>query len=83
MNGLYVSQLHVSLDGILEPETRAPSLSVTRRQLGVENLSGDILMRCPVHQRFFLIRRFSIHGSPVRSSMSLFVTLSTRSRLSS
>ena len=35
---LYVSQLQVSLDGILEPETRAPSLSLTRRQLGVENL---------------------------------------------
>ena len=35
------------LDGILEPETRAPSLSVTRRQLRLENLfgslSGDIL----------------------------------------
>ena len=26
------------LDGILEPETRAPSLSLTRRQLGVDNL---------------------------------------------
>ncbi|KAK2188748.1 hypothetical protein NP493_123g03020 [Ridgeia piscesae] len=33
-------------------------------------------MRCPVHQRLFLIRRSSIDGSPVRSSMSLFVTLS-------
>ena len=33
-------------------------------------------MRCPVHQRFFLIRRFSIDGCPVRSSISLFVTLS-------
>ncbi|KAK2154903.1 hypothetical protein NP493_2128g00017 [Ridgeia piscesae] len=33
-------------------------------------------MRCPVHQRFFLIIRYSIHGSPVRSSISLFVTLS-------
>ena len=36
---------------------------------------GVILMRCPVHRRFFLIRRSSIDGSPVRSSMSLFVTL--------
>ena len=33
-------------------------------------------MRCPVHRRFFLIRRSSIDGSPVRSSISLFVTLS-------
>jgi hypothetical protein len=33
-----VSQLQVSLDGILEPETRAPSLSVIRSQLRVENL---------------------------------------------
>ncbi|KAK2182869.1 hypothetical protein NP493_331g01024 [Ridgeia piscesae] len=33
-------------------------------------------MRCPVHRRFCLIRRSSIHGSPVRSSISLFVTLS-------
>ncbi|KAK2176778.1 hypothetical protein NP493_642g02050 [Ridgeia piscesae] len=33
-------------------------------------------MRCPVHRRFFLIRRSYIDGSPVRSSMSLFVTLS-------
>ncbi|KAK2185176.1 hypothetical protein NP493_244g03001 [Ridgeia piscesae] len=33
-------------------------------------------MRCPVHQRFFLIRRSSIDGSPVRLSISLFVTLS-------
>ena len=40
------------------------------------SLSGDILMRCPVHRRFFLIRRSSIDGSPVRSSISLFVTLS-------
>ena len=38
--------------------------------------SGDILMRCPVHRRFFLIRKSSIDGSPVRSSISLFVTLS-------
>jgi len=36
--GLYVSQLQVSLDGILAPERRAPSLSVTRRQLRIENL---------------------------------------------
>ena len=34
----YVSQLLVSLDGVLEPETMAPSLSVTRRQLRIENL---------------------------------------------
>ncbi|KAK2188303.1 hypothetical protein NP493_136g01000 [Ridgeia piscesae] len=33
-------------------------------------------MRCPVHRRFFLIRRSSIDGNPVRLSMSLFVTLS-------
>ena len=33
-------------------------------------------MRCPDHWRFFLIRRSSIDGSPVRSSMSMFVTLS-------
>ena len=39
-------------------------------------------MRCPVHRRFFLIRRSSIDGSPVRSSMSLFVSLCP-SRLSS
>ena len=32
-------------------------------------------MRCPVHRRFFLIRRSSIDGSSVRSSISLFVTL--------
>ncbi|KAK2186733.1 hypothetical protein NP493_190g00000 [Ridgeia piscesae] len=32
-------------------------------------------MRCPVHRRFFLIRS-SIDGSPVRSSISLFITLS-------
>ena len=39
-------------------------------------MSGDIFMRCPVYRRFFLIRRSSIDGSPVRSSMSLFVNLS-------
>ncbi|KAK2190646.1 hypothetical protein NP493_72g03012 [Ridgeia piscesae] len=33
-------------------------------------------MRCPVHRRFFLIRRSSIDGSTVRSSISLYVTLS-------
>ncbi|KAK2188306.1 hypothetical protein NP493_136g02000 [Ridgeia piscesae] len=33
-------------------------------------------MRCPVHLRFFLIRRFSIDGSPVHTSLPLFVTLS-------
>ncbi|KAK2174355.1 hypothetical protein NP493_809g01044 [Ridgeia piscesae] len=33
-------------------------------------------MRCPIHRRFFLIRRSSIDGSPVLSRMSLFVTLS-------
>ncbi|KAK2166572.1 hypothetical protein NP493_1314g00076 [Ridgeia piscesae] len=33
-------------------------------------------MRCPVHRRYFLIRSSSIDGSPVRSSISLFVTLS-------
>ncbi|KAK2192987.1 hypothetical protein NP493_19g12002 [Ridgeia piscesae] len=33
-------------------------------------------MRCPVHWRFFLIRRSAIDGSPVCSSISLFVTLS-------
>ncbi|KAK2156132.1 hypothetical protein NP493_2001g00013 [Ridgeia piscesae] len=32
-------------------------------------------MRCPVQRRFFLIRS-SIDGSPVRSSISLLVTLS-------
>ncbi|KAK2192211.1 hypothetical protein NP493_37g12000 [Ridgeia piscesae] len=33
-------------------------------------------MRCPVHRRFFLIRRSSIDSSHVRSSISLFITLS-------
>ena len=33
-------------------------------------------MRCQVHRRFFLIRRSSIDGSPVRSSITLFVNLS-------
>ncbi|KAK2187216.1 hypothetical protein NP493_175g03001 [Ridgeia piscesae] len=33
-------------------------------------------MRCSVHRRFFLIRRSSIDGSLVCSSISLFVTLS-------
>ncbi|KAK2168416.1 hypothetical protein NP493_1225g00036 [Ridgeia piscesae] len=33
-------------------------------------------MRCPVHPRFFLIRRSSIDSNPFRSSISLFVTLS-------
>ncbi|KAK2163540.1 hypothetical protein NP493_1457g00002 [Ridgeia piscesae] len=33
-------------------------------------------MRCPVHRGFFLIRRSSIDVSPVRSSISFFVTLS-------
>ncbi|KAK2188160.1 hypothetical protein NP493_142g00019 [Ridgeia piscesae] len=33
-------------------------------------------MRCPVHRRFFLIRISSIDGSPVRSNVSLLVTLS-------
>ncbi|KAK2179266.1 hypothetical protein NP493_502g02064 [Ridgeia piscesae] len=33
-------------------------------------------MKCPVHRRFFLIRRSSTDGSPVRSSSSLFVILS-------
>ncbi|KAK2160715.1 hypothetical protein NP493_1627g01029 [Ridgeia piscesae] len=32
-------------------------------------------MRWPIHRRFFLIRRSSIDGSPVRSSISLFVTV--------
>ncbi|KAK2160697.1 hypothetical protein NP493_1627g00012 [Ridgeia piscesae] len=32
-------------------------------------------MRCPVRWRFFLIRRSSIDGSPVRSSISLFDTV--------
>ncbi|KAK2157403.1 hypothetical protein NP493_1880g00021 [Ridgeia piscesae] len=32
-------------------------------------------MRCPVHRRFFLIRRSSIDGSSVRSSFSLSATL--------
>ena len=36
--GLYDSQLQVSVGGILEPETRTPSLSVTRKQLKEENL---------------------------------------------
>ena len=35
---VFMSQLQVSFEGILEPEMRAPSLSVTRRQLRVENL---------------------------------------------
>ncbi|KAK2172754.1 hypothetical protein NP493_933g01038 [Ridgeia piscesae] len=39
-------------------------------------MSGVILMRCPVHRIFFLIRRSSIDGSPVRSSISLSVILS-------
>ncbi|KAK2173113.1 hypothetical protein NP493_903g01049 [Ridgeia piscesae] len=33
-------------------------------------------MRCPVHRMFFLIRRSPVDGSPVHSSISLFVTLS-------
>ncbi|KAK2186211.1 hypothetical protein NP493_210g00022 [Ridgeia piscesae] len=33
-------------------------------------------MMCPVHWIFFLIRRSSIDRSLVRSSMSLFATLS-------
>ncbi|KAK2190453.1 hypothetical protein NP493_81g01018 [Ridgeia piscesae] len=33
-------------------------------------------MRCPFYRRFFLIRKSSKDGSPVRSSISLFVTLS-------
>ncbi|KAK2179028.1 hypothetical protein NP493_518g01045 [Ridgeia piscesae] len=33
-------------------------------------------MRCPVHRRFFQTRRSSIDGSPIQSSISLFVTLS-------
>ncbi|KAK2175008.1 hypothetical protein NP493_760g00007 [Ridgeia piscesae] len=33
-------------------------------------------MRCSVHWRFFLIRRSSVNSIPVRSSISLFVTLS-------
>ena len=45
------------------------------RPLCIGSLSGDILMRCPVQRRFFLIRS-SIDGSPVRSSISLLVTLS-------
>ena len=40
------------------------------------SLSGDIVMMCPVYRRFFQIRRSSKDDSPVRSSMSLFVTLS-------
>ena len=40
------------------------------------SLSCDILIGCPVHRRFFLIRRSSIEGTHIRSSMSLFVTLS-------
>ena len=59
---------------------RAPSLSVTEDSWELRtcfgSLSGDILMRCPVHRRFFLIRRSSIDGSPVLSNISLFVTLS-------
>ncbi|KAK2159627.1 hypothetical protein NP493_1693g00022 [Ridgeia piscesae] len=33
-------------------------------------------MRWPVHRTFFLIVKASIDGSPVHSSISLFVTLS-------
>ena len=61
----FISLLQVSLDCILELETR----------LSFGSLFGDILLRCPAHRRFFLIRS-PIDGSPVRSSMSLFVTLS-------
>ncbi|KAK2162157.1 hypothetical protein NP493_1535g01007 [Ridgeia piscesae] len=39
-------------------------------------MSGDILMRCPVHRRLFQIRRSSVDSSPVSSSISVFVTLS-------
>ena len=35
-----------------------------------------LVTKYPVHRRFFLIRRSFIAGSPVRSSISLFVTLS-------
>ena len=42
------------------------------------SLSGDILMRWPVHRRYFLNRRSSIDGSPVRSSISLLITLSNQ-----
>ncbi|KAK2181205.1 hypothetical protein NP493_407g06070 [Ridgeia piscesae] len=33
-------------------------------------------MRCPVHRRFFRIRKSSIDGCPVRSSIPLCITLS-------
>ncbi|KAK2168602.1 hypothetical protein NP493_1170g00077 [Ridgeia piscesae] len=33
-------------------------------------------MKCPVHRRFFLIRRSFKDSTPVRSSISLFVNLS-------
>ena len=53
--GLDASHLQVSLDRILEPETGATSLPITKRQLGVDkricfgSLSDVILVRCPVH----------------------------------
>ena len=70
----------VSLDGILQPETRAPSLSEIRRQLRVENLLLKSVWSHP-HEVFsppeiLSDQRSSIDGSPVRSSISLFVTLS-------
>ena len=36
------------------------------------------LVRCPVHRKFFLIKRSSRDGSPVRSSIYLIVTLSNQ-----
>ena len=36
--GLDASHLQVSVDGIVEPETGATSLPITKRQLGVEDL---------------------------------------------
>lgn len=40
------------------------------------SLSCGILKRCPLHRRFFLIKRSSVDGSPVLSNISLLVTMS-------
>ena len=48
--GLYVPQLQVSLDVILELETRAPSPSVTR--ICLASLSGDILDKIKINLLF-------------------------------
>ena len=78
--GLYVSQLQVSLDGIVEPETRAPSLSMTRRQLTAENLLWWPLWWHPhgvSSPPEILSDQHIFHRwQPYRWSNSLFVTLS-------